>query len=151
MEIKRFDKELVEKHRRAQSHIAVGKLGEMIGHELLETHEGFDTVRQPTERFQGQPFDRLGRKRGAWYIVEIKTGRHGIGSGPSRVQKKRMEKVLNGVRVLEPCLVQIDLQNAKYKIRFGQEVRDLIAKHERKEQPISHIIEWVKRTIDEAE
>jgi hypothetical protein len=62
-----------------------------------------------------------------------------------------MRQVLEKVQGLEPALLQIDLENAKYKIRYGQEVHDLIADKERKRLQVGNIIDWVNKTISSQE
>ena len=151
MRVKSFDKKLKAKHSPADSHITVGELSEKTGHEILEKYEGFDTLTEPTVKFPGQPFDRLGKKRGVWHIIEIKGASCGFGSTPGYTQKTRMQKVLGKVEGLEPCLLQIDLDAAKYKIRYGEEVLKLIEKQERKQQQIDNIIDWIKETISATE
>ena len=49
---------------------------------------------EPGTKFRGQPFDRLGRKQGKWYIVEIKGAVNNFGGTPGHTQKVRMIKVL---------------------------------------------------------
>ena len=151
MEIKLFNPELINKYRPPRSHIAVGETCEKIGHEILEEYEQFGLVRESKGKFRGQPFDRLCRKEDIWYIVEIKGARHGFGSTPGHTQKRRMRKVLEEVDGLEPGLLQIDLEAAKYKVRYGQEVRDLIEEKERKRLQVNNIINWVKKTVSSLE
>jgi len=140
MEENSFNGDLINKYRPPRSHIALGELCEKIGHEILEKYERFDKVIENKIKFRGQPFDRLCRKDGIWYIVEIKGARHRFGSTPGHTQKKRMESVLKAVDGLEPGLLQIDLESAKYKVRYSQEVRDLIEKQDRKRQQVENII-----------
>ncbi len=147
MEIKPFNPDLVNKYRPPRSHIAVGELCEKVGHEILEEYERFDLVRESKTKFRGQPFDRLCRKGDICYIVEIKGARHGFGGTPGHTQKKRMRVVLDAVDGLEPVLLQIDLEATKYKVRYGQEVRDLIKEQARKRPQMDNIINWVKETM----
>ena len=153
MKIKSFNPELINNYRPPRSHIAVGETCEKIGHEILKEkeYEAFDIVRESKENFRGQPFDRLCKKGDIWYIVEIKGARHGFGSTPGHTQKKRMRKVLEEVDGLEPGLLQVDLEAVKYKVRYGQEVRDLIEEKERKRLQVNNIINWVKKTVSSLE
>lgn len=147
MDVHCFDPNLKAKHKSPESHIGVGDLCEKIGEDILRMYECFDFITKPEKTLQGQPFDRLCRKLGKWYIVEIKRAKHGFGGTPSHIQKRRMRRVLEEVRELEPVLLQIDLDAAKYKIRYGTEVHDLIADSERKSLQLNNIISWVKDTI----
>lgn len=147
MNIESVDLEMISKYERPGSHIGVGELCEKIGQEILETCEGFDEVVKPNVIFRGQPFDRLCKKAGKWYIVEIKGARHSFGGTPSHTQKRRMRQVLDEVDELEPGLLQINLSAGKYKARYGDEVRNLIIEKERKRLQLCNIITWVKSTI----
>ena len=148
MVIQDFAPELKARYDTPESHIAVGDLGEKVGEEILRNYEGFDLVEKPKKTMLGQPFDRLCRKEGKWYIVEIKGSKHGIVGTPSHTQKRRMRQVLETIKELEPVLLQIDLIACKYKIRSGKEVRDLIVDTERKRLNIENIINWVQGVID---
>ena len=114
MDVKPFDNKLVVKYGAPDLHLTLGEQSEKIGHEILEKYEGFDMVTEPTVKFRGQPFYRLGRKRGVWYIVEIKGAHSGFGGTPGYTQKRRMQHVLSEISGLEPCLLQIDLETPKY-------------------------------------
>ena len=151
MKIKSFNPKLLNKYRPPRSHIAVGELCEKVGHEILQNYECFDIVRESKTKFRGQPFDRLCRKENTWYIVEIKGASHGFSNTPGHTQKKRMRCVLHEVDGLKPGLLQIDLEAAKYKVRYGKEVRDLIKEQERQPQQVNNIINWVKETISSLE
>jgi hypothetical protein len=106
MEIKKFDAAIIDKYRREMR--AIGKLGEKVGDELLNKEEGFEPTIPHPKRFPGQPFDRLCRRRGKWYIVETKTGSKDFGGGRSVTQKKRMTDILKSVKYLSPVLLQIN-------------------------------------------
>jgi len=56
-----------------------------------------------------------------------------------------MEDVLLAVPGLKPGFLQIDLQSAQYKIRYDDQVIQLILKHAG--IPINPIIEWVKSVM----
>ena len=151
MQIKDFDSNIVARYGGPRSQLSFGDQCELIGEEILKMYEHFEDITKPQKTFRGQPFDRLCRREGKWYIVEIKGGHHGFGGVPSHTQKRRMRQVLEQVQELEPVLLQIDRENAKYKIRYGQEVHDLIADKERKRIQIDNIIGWVKNIISSHE
>ena len=146
-----FDPNFITRHQRPRSHIGVGNLAEIVGQDILKTYENFDKVIKPEVSFRGQPFDRLCKKAGKWYIVEIKGASHGFNGTPSHTQKERMRKVLKEVKGLEPAFLQIDLGAAKYKVRYGTEVEALIGKKKLIPQKISPIIDWVKDTISKSQ
>ena len=58
-----------------------------------------------------------------------------------------MRWVLEEVKELEPMLLQIDLDAAKYRTRYGAEVHDLISDSELNRLQINNIINWVKDMI----
>jgi len=147
MDIHCFDPKLKAKHRPPESHIGVGDLREKIGEEILRVLESFDFITKPEKTLRGQPFDRLCRRSGKWYIVEIKGAQRGFGGTPSHTQKRRMRWVLEEVKELEPMLLQIDLDAAKYRTRYGAEVHDLISDSELNRLQINNIINWVKDMI----
>lgn len=136
MPIKGFDSNIVAKYGGPRSPLSFGDRCELIGEEILKTNEHFEQVTKPDESFRGQPFDRLVMKQGKWvYIVEIKGGHHGFSGVPSHTQKRRMREVLEAVSEIEPVLLQFDLENAKYKVRYGQEIKALIADKGKKTSP----------------
>ncbi|GEM_PF-4681431 len=147
MKIDYFDQNLKQKYQTPESHIEVGDLGEKIREEILSANENFEYVKRPEKTLRGQPFDRLCRKLGKWYIVEIKAAQQGFVGTPSHTQKRRMREVLEEVKELEPVLLQINLGANKYKIRYGSEVRSLIADNERKRVELDSVMYWVKKTI----
>ena len=122
MQIEGFDSNIVAKYGGPRSPLSFGDRCQLVGDEILKTYEHFEQVTKPNKSFRGQPFDRLGMKQGKWYIVEIKGGQHGFGGVPSHTQKRRIREVLEAVSEIEPVLLQIDLENAKYKVRYGREV-----------------------------
>jgi hypothetical protein len=147
MNVLYFDPNLKAKYKPPESNIDVGNLCEMIGEEILRVLEHFDFITKPEMAFRGQPFDRLCKRSGKWYIVEIKGAKHGFTGTLSHTQKRRMRQVLKKVKDLEPVLLQINLDAAKYKIRYGTEVHALIANNERKRLQVNNIINWVQDTI----
>jgi hypothetical protein len=151
MQLKDFDSNIVAKYGGARSRLSFGDQCEVIGEEILKRYEHFEYITKPQKTFRGQPFDRLCRRKGKWYIVEIKGSQHGFGGVPSHTQKRRMIQVLEQVQELEPVLLQIDRENARYKIRYGQEAHDLIAGKEQKRLQIDNIIGWVENIISSHE
>jgi hypothetical protein len=147
MDVRCFDPNLKAKYQPPTSHIGVGYLCEKIGEDILGVVERFDFIIKPEKTIQGQPFDRLCRRSGKWYIVEIKGAQNGFAGTPSHTQKRRMRQVLEEVKDLEPVLLQIDLDGAKYKIRYGDQVHELIADSESKRLQVNNIISWVKDMI----
>jgi hypothetical protein len=139
---------IISKYRKRGPTLGIGNQCEQIGEDILKDHEHFEYVIKPEKMFRGQPFDRLARKEEQWYIVEIKGGRHGLGGTPSHTQKRRMREVLQEIPAVMPVLLQIDLENAKYKIRYGKkDVSQLIAEKDRQRLAIAEIIKWVKKNI----
>ena len=121
-----------------------GISGEELGKRILEAHEEFDTVVYGPN-YRGTPFDLFGQKGTRFYVIEVKASSNGKFAGIGQTQKSRLQMVLAKVKSveLEPALLQIDQLNKRYRIRYGDEVRELLAKPAGQTAQIDPIVKWI--------
>lgn len=121
-----------------------GVSGEELGKRILEAHEGFDTVVYGP-KYHGTPFDLFGEKGMRFYVIEVKASSNGKFAGMGQTQKSRLQMVLAKVKTfeLEPVLLQIDQLNKRYRIRYGDQVRELLVKPKGQTAQIENIVKWI--------
>lgn len=113
--------------------------------DILQNYEGFDRVEDANAApgFTNPPFDFLGFKDGAPYIVEFKGSLNAFNS-PGETQKRRMKEVLSRIKRLNVALLQIKLSTAEYRVFYNDEM-DLY--FDGYKMPIDPILKWLGAQI----
>jgi len=113
--------------------------------DILQNYEGFDRVEDANTApgFTNPPFDFLGFKDGAPYIIEFKGSLNAFNS-PGETQKRRMKEVLSRIKGLNVALLQIKLSTAEYRVFYNDEM-DLY--FDGYKMPIDPILKWLGAQI----
>jgi len=127
-----------------------GKEFEELCHEIvidiLQNYEGFDRVEDANTDpgFTNPPFDFLGFKDGAPYIVEFKGSLNNFNS-PGETQKRRLKELLERIEELNIALIQVKLRKLEYRIFYNDEMNLFF---DGKQMPLEPVEEWLRLRIN---